>query len=128
MFTVTFVISFVCIVYLLLVKIYELKTNRVTSMTRRLSGYDKKVMAHWEELMKHFTHHKDRAKTLVDTGIRTKSKELTTLVKGATRDAYKLIIPDVRGKRVFKSDKQASEFLKNISYHKEQNGHGSIEG
>src|ERR1035437_4430562 len=127
MFTVLFILSFIGILSLILVKVYELKRDRVTIVTKKLSQYDDKVVAHLEKLQNHYKRSTEKVSSVMEGGLLTKSKEVAIQLKNNSQKAYKSILPDVRGKRVFKSDKPASEFLKTISQDKEQNGGGRIE-
>jgi hypothetical protein len=127
MLTVLFSFSFLVIAFLLGFKVFENKVKRQTFVTKALSKFDDPISRHLETGRVKFEKGVSQAVAFVNEKVPSKTKELISISKNVIQDKYATMLPNIRGHRTLSQNGKVSEFLKDISKHKEENGGGRIE-
>ncbi len=122
-----FIVSFVGIATLVVIKMYELKRQSTTVVTKKLSEYDEQVTSQIREVQGMSQEGLDKASTFVRNELPRKALENATLLKGAIKEKYQTILPNIRGIRVLSQKGKVSQFLQDIQHDRDRVGKGRIE-
>lgn len=127
MLVVLFSFSFLVITFLLGFKVFENKVKRQTFVTKALSKFDTPISQRLETSRAQYENSKNKAISFVVEKIPQGAKGLVAQSKKALQEKYVTMLPNVRGSRTLNQKETTSEFLKDISKHKEESGGGRIE-
>lgn len=122
-----FIVSFFVITTLVVVKMYEVKKNSKTSITKKLSTYDDVVSAHLDEVRDVSIDNINKASVFVKKELPRKTKENIAILKGAVKEKYQAVLPNIRGIRVLNQKGKVSQFLQDIQHDRDRVGKGRIE-
>jgi hypothetical protein len=122
-----FIVSFFVITTLVVIKMYEVKKNSKTSITKKLSTYDDVVSAHLDEVRDVSIDNINKASVFVKKELPRKTKENIAILKGAVKEKYQAVLPNIRGIRVLNQKGKVSQFLQDIQHDRDRVGKGRIE-
>lgn len=123
----TFAISALGIFGMLFLKVYEVKNKKKAIIGMILSKFDSKVHSRLNDIVFIYDTGKEKLGTFVTQEIPRQSKYLYFLAKKTARQHYDAILPNIRGSRILRRNKDVSAFLKDIAKHKEESGIGRID-
>jgi len=127
MLTALFVISFLGIVTLLGFKMYEVAHQKETFATKALSRFDGRVEEKLTTSKELFESKKSRAESFLKEELPKHTKDTMVLIAETAKKKYGSLFPNIRGVRTFRTERNASPFLRDISSERERDGKGRIE-
>ncbi len=127
MLTFLFIFSFFVILVLLIVKVYETKKEKRFFALKALSHFDTSLEKKFGEVKVKYEKEKENAAFLASVELPRQTRNMFLAAKGALRQKYATMLPNIRGSRILKNAGTASEFLRDIAEHKKENGGGRIE-
>ncbi len=124
----TFSLSLVVIVTMITIKWYEIKKQKEGGLSRVLARFDRPLEKYYEDILRRCEHVWDKVVLDGAEGAPKYFKEVSLRMFRFLSEKYNSALPNIRGTRKFRGDKDASLYLRDIHQHKEQNGKGRIEG
>ncbi len=122
-----FALSFLGIVTLLGFKMYEVAHQKETFATRALSRFDERVEEKLSTSKELFESKKNRAESFIKEELPKHTKDTMVLIAETAKKKYDSLFPNIRGVRTFRTERDASSFLRDISSERERDGKGRIE-
>jgi hypothetical protein len=127
MLTFLFIFSFFGILLLLAVKVYETKKEKQVFILKALSRLDNPIENKLSKVKERYVIEKERAEYMAKVELPRQSKEMFFAAKDALQQKYVTMLPNIRGSRILTKAGEASEFLRDITEHKKENGRGRID-
>lgn len=122
-----FALSFLGIVTLLGFKMYEVAHQKETFATKALSRFDNTVEEKLSNSKEIFEKKKRRVESFVKEELPKHTKDTMVLFVETAKKKYESLFPNIRGVRKFRTERNASPFLRDISSERERDGKGRIE-
>lgn len=120
-------LSFILIVLLFVNAKVEMRNDTQTFISRFLSRFDPKVTV-WVARGHHLLHHSVKeTHSFITEDVPRGSVDAMKSIQTRLGEKYRDMMPDVRGKRIFKGERNASTYLENIRKERELDGKGRIE-
>jgi len=110
------------------IKWYEIKKQKEGGLSRVLARFDRPLEKYYEDILRRCEHVWDKVVLDGAEGAPKYFKEVSLRMFRFLSEKYNSALPNIRGTRKFRGDKDASLYLRDIHQHKEQNGKGRIEG
>ena len=127
MLTSLFVISLSGLVALLGTKMYEVSRQKQTFAGKALSRFDSTVQENLDLSKDVYEKQMNRVESFVKEELPKQTKETMVLVRDSAKKKYSSLFPNIRGVRTFRTARDASLFLQDISKERERDGKGRIE-
>jgi hypothetical protein len=122
-----FAASLMVIVLMLSVKVYEVSHNRKSFTSRIFSQFDPGLDKRYRASLEFYDRRREWALLFLRHELPRHSRDVFTLLRDSVYDKYRSVLPNIRGMRVLRSNREASPFLQDIKNHKEREGVGRIE-
>jgi hypothetical protein len=106
---------------------YEVAHKKRVLVLKALSRFDDKAEAKMIEVRSLYEKEKNQLKTFVRVDLPRYAMDATVVVQKKIKEKYHSVFLNTRGVRVLRTDRDASDFLRNISEDRERDGKGRIE-
>ncbi len=127
MLVIVFIISFLVVTLLLSMKMYEVAHGRSVSALKLLSRFDSRAEVKMTKVKGLYEKEKNQVKTFVREDLPRHALDATIAIQNKIKEKYHSVFLNTRGVRVLRTDRDASDFLRNISEDRERDGKGRIE-
>lgn len=127
MFTYLFLVSLFAIALLLSVKVFENTKKRRFLAMEIISKLDAPIKAKFDMSAEVLEDKKKKTIFYLKNELPKHAKSILIQTKRSIEEKYATILPNIRGNKVLNKNGKVSEFLKDITKHKEENGGGRIE-